>query len=360
VISIRSSGADPTFVAEFTAEWIDACQAEGVLACAKHFPGHGRARGDSHLESPAVAERPDELWRSDLAPFRAAIDAGVGSVMTAHVRYPTLDVRDLPATLSRPIVTQLLREQLEFEGLIVSDSVDMRAVLALGTESDVCVSALHAGCDLLLGVADPIGSAEAIARAAQDGVLDREALRASVQRRAHWAGWGSSVGARETSLDDVMWVRQVADRSVHMARGAAPRIGQAVEVVVVDEDASGPWARPVRGEFERTLRTLEVDAPTVVEPTAHTKVPVLIALYCDVMAWKGHDAPSEAAGAAVSRALAVAARQKREACVVLFGHPRHAASITDAPRVICAWDGSSAMQAAAARALARGLLHHAR
>ncbi len=357
VISVRSPGADPEAVAAFAGEWVDACQAEGVMACAKHFPGHGRARGDSHLESSIVAERPELIAQSDLAPFRAVIDGGVASIMVSHVRYPTLDSRDLPATLSAPIVTRLLRESMEFEGLIVSDSVDMRSVLALGSEAAVCVSALAAGCDVLLGVADPQGTAEAITRAITDGALDRELVRRAIERRARWAGWASSSTARETALDDVMWVRQIADRSVHMVRGEAPRLGQAVEVVVVDEDSTGPWPPRERGMFESTLRALEMDAPVVSEPTAHTRVPVLIALYCDVIAWKGYDAPSEVARAAVSRAIAVAAAQKRDACVVLFGHPRHAASLPDAPRIACAWEGTPVMQAAAARALARGLLH---
>ena len=360
VISVRSAGADPHRVAAFVSEWIDACQAEGVLACAKHFPGHGRAHGDSHLEAPVVATRPEELWRDDLAPFRAVIDSGVGSIMISHVRYPTLDPRDLPASLSVPIATELLRESMEFDGLIVSDSVDMRAVRALGTEAAVCVSALAAGCDVLLGVADPYEAVAAITNAIHDGELDPERVREAIARRTRWAGWASSGTTRDISLDDRMWVRQAADRAVHVIRGAAPHFAQAVEVVVVDEDAVGPWPAPVRGAFESTLRTLDVDAPVVQEPTRHTKVPVLIAVYCDVIAWKGYDGPSEQARAAVSRAVAVAAAQSRDATVVLFGHPRHAAALSDAPRIVCAWDGSSLMQTSAARVLARGLLHNAR
>ena len=360
VISVRSPGAEPARVSAFVSEWIDACQAEGVLACAKHFPGHGRAQGDSHLEAPSVAVRPDELWRADLDPFRAVIDSGVGSIMVAHARYPTLDPRDLPASLSEPIVTQLLRATMEFEGLIVSDSVDMRAVRALGTESAVCVSALAAGCDVLLGVADPYEVVAAVTNAIRDGALDAESVRQSIARRAQWAGWASSALPRDTSLDDLMWVRQMADRAIHVVRGAAPRFAQAVEVVVVDEDAAGPWPPRMRGAFESTLRSLDVDAPVVTEPTRHTKVPVLIAVYCDVIAWKGYDAPSDEARAAVARAVAVAAAQQRDSTVIVFGHPRHAAALPAASGIVCAWDGSPVMQAAAARALTRGLLHATR
>jgi beta-glucosidase len=100
IVGTRAFGADPGLVAELAAEWVDGCQHEGVLACAKHFPGHGRTTGDSHMELPAVRASADTLYAEDLAPFRAALDAGVASVMSAHVAYPALDATGAPATLS--------------------------------------------------------------------------------------------------------------------------------------------------------------------------------------------------------------------------------------------------------------------
>jgi beta-glucosidase-like glycosyl hydrolase len=130
IIGTRSLGSSPARVADLASEWIDACQSEGVLACAKHFPGHGRTREDSHAGLPTVSASADTLHMEDLVPFRAAIDAGVGSMMTAHVAYPSLDPTGAPATLSREILQWLLRQQLRFDGLIVTDALMMEAVRA--------------------------------------------------------------------------------------------------------------------------------------------------------------------------------------------------------------------------------------
>ena len=104
IIGTRSFGSDPERVAEYAAAWIDACQAEGVLACAKHFPGHGRTTVDSHKETPRVDESAETLRQTDLVPFRRAIERGVASVMSAHVAFPALDPTGAPATLSRAIL----------------------------------------------------------------------------------------------------------------------------------------------------------------------------------------------------------------------------------------------------------------
>src|SRR5918911_3700659 len=119
IVGTRALGADPRRVAALAVEWISACQSEGVLACAKHFPGHGRTRGDSHIELPVVDASKRELMDTDLVPFKAAIDAGVASIMTAHVAYPALDPSGAPATLSREVLRWFLRQTLRFDGLIV-------------------------------------------------------------------------------------------------------------------------------------------------------------------------------------------------------------------------------------------------
>src|SRR4051812_36730224 len=149
IVGTRSFGDDPEQVAEYAAAWIDACQAEGVLACAKHFPGHGRTTADSHKELPHVAESAETLRETDLVPFRKAIDVGVASIMTAHVAFPALDSSGSPATLSRPILTHLLRSELGFSGLVVSDALIMEGVLS-GGETEAVIRALAAGCDCLL------------------------------------------------------------------------------------------------------------------------------------------------------------------------------------------------------------------
>jgi beta-glucosidase-like glycosyl hydrolase len=354
IVSTRSAGGDAPRVGALVEEWIDACQAEGVLACAKHFPGHGRADGDSHHRLPTVNASVRDL-QDDLLPFRAAIDAGIKSVMTAHVAYPSLDPSGLPATLSAPILQRMLRAEMEFDGLIVSDALEMEGVLAVGSEADVAVAAVNAGCDILLAPMDIIGTARALELAAQRRQISAERVRDVLERRDQWAHWARVSPGREATLDDVMWARQAADQSIYVIRGAPSRIGSGVEIVEVDDDADGPWRTKNRAAFAATMRTLEVDAPIVTEPTTNTKVPVIIAAYADVVAWKGHDGFGDDSRAIVARTLDVAAYQKRDATIVLFGHPRHAAAFPSAKNIICAWGGEEPMQAAAARVLVRGL-----
>ncbi len=149
VVGLRAFGDDPDLVAELGAAMITAMQGGGVLASAKHFPGHGNTTVDSHHAGASVDRSLEELMSLELKPFLAAFEAGLASVMTAHVHYPQLDAR--PATFSRAILTGLVRERLGFDGLIVTDALDMHA-LAGTPERDRARTALEAGADLpLLG-----------------------------------------------------------------------------------------------------------------------------------------------------------------------------------------------------------------
>ena len=353
IIGTRAAGGDPDTVAALISEWIDGCQSEGVMACAKHFPGHGRADADSHETLPSVDISATWLEKDELAPFRGAIDAGVASIMTAHVSYRALDPSGSPATLSAPILTDLLRGRMEFDGLIVSDALDMRAVLAAGLESEVAVRALDAGCDVLLAPSGFGALARALDRAIQLGELGAERVRDALERRGRWAMWARPGAGREPSLEDEIWSRQIADASVHLVRGSIPRIGHAVEVVHVDDDATGPWPVPSRAHFVEALRALEIEANVIDMRSTGTRVPVLIAAFADSVAGKAAPGFSRASRDRIERAAAVALEQKRESLVVLFSHPRYAGQIPAAPNVLCAWGGEKPMQSSAARVIAR-------
>ncbi len=183
VIGARSFGEDPARVARLGSRAITAMQAAGVLATAKHFPGHGDTSLDSHLTLPTVAHPRSHLDAVELLPFRAAIRAGVSAVMTAHVVYPALDP-ELPATLS-PAIIGLLRETLGFDGLVVTDSMRMRAVADRYTPGAAAVAAVQAGVDVVLA----FGSVEAqwealdaVRAAARDGRIAETRIREAAQR----------------------------------------------------------------------------------------------------------------------------------------------------------------------------------
>jgi beta-N-acetylhexosaminidase len=148
VIGVRSFGADPDLVARHSEAWIRGIEATGVAASAKHFPGHGDTAVDSHLALPVVDRSLDELRERELVPFRAAIDAGTRTIMTSHILLPQLDP-DRPATLSPTILQGLLREELGFDGVIVSDALDMKGASGILGIPAAAAAAVAAGCDLL-------------------------------------------------------------------------------------------------------------------------------------------------------------------------------------------------------------------
>src|SRR5690606_38565408 len=175
IVQTRSFGIDPAAVSACVTAWIDGCQAAGALACAKHYPGHGRTATDSHAGLPVVEATRDLLAATDMEPFRAAVAAGVASVMTAHVAYPALDLGTLPATLSSEIIGTL-RNGLGFDGVVVTDAMIMDGAFVGRSEGAAYVQTVAAGVDLLLYPRQP--------RAARDALLHGlEIGRASCRER---------------------------------------------------------------------------------------------------------------------------------------------------------------------------------
>ena len=191
IVGVRSFGADPLLAARHVAAFVEGVQSRGVAACAKHFPGHGETSADSHLELPvADADRVTLLARA-LPPFRAAVEAGVRAVMTAHIRFPALGGD--PATLS-PEVIGLLRDELGFGGLVVTDALEMRAISGSVGLEEGAVRALAAGADALCIGADRTPDEverihNAIVEAARSGRLPEDRLHEAAARVAEMAAW---------------------------------------------------------------------------------------------------------------------------------------------------------------------------
>ncbi|WP_030267898.1 glycoside hydrolase family 3 protein [Streptomyces sp. NRRL B-24484] len=196
VIGVRSFGADGDLAARHTAAWVRGLQSAGVAACAKHFPGHGDTSGDSHLGLPRIDLNPEQV-QEHLKPFRAAIAAGVKSIMTAHILFPAYDA-DLPATMSREILTGLLRGELGYTGLIVTDGIEMGAISGTHGVAAGAVKAVAAGADTICvggGLQDEAAFLylrDALVWAVREGRLSAERLHEAAERNRAVARWSAA------------------------------------------------------------------------------------------------------------------------------------------------------------------------
>jgi beta-glucosidase-like glycosyl hydrolase len=347
IVGTRAFGAHPITVARHVAAWILGCEAGGALSCAKHFPGHGRTTTDSHLVLPTVSAR-RRLLAYDLIPFAAAVEAGVPTVMSAHVSYPALDRSGAPATLSSRILTRLLRRRLGFRGLVVSDAMNMGGVVAAaGAGGTASLRALSAGVDALLHPDDPEGLAAALERAGPRELRPRRATSALVRvaqaaERAASLPPGDPAGARA-------WSAAIARRVTFAMRGRADGLaGARVRLRTVDDDLGGPFAPPARDVFPAALR--RAGAELVDGDGDGAGVRTVLAVYCEPRAWKGRPGLSLESHRAVRQAL----DRHPDALVVLFAHPRLAEGLPDGVATVTAWGGEAVMQEAAAARLASG------
>ncbi len=230
VIGIRSFGEDPGQGGEMAAAMTEGIQSCGVAATAKHFPGHGDTAGDSHHGLPRLLHTAERLQQVELPPFQAAIKADTKLVMTAHVALPAIDGEDAPpATLSRALLRGLLRGQLGYEGVIITDAMDMHAIAQGDALGESAVQAAAAGADLLLLTSNPADQRcvfDSLMRAAEHGSLPAGELAASVERVARLKRWISLAPAR-SKIDVVgcashqVVADEIARRSVTVIRDEA-------------------------------------------------------------------------------------------------------------------------------------------
>ena len=247
VIGIRSFGSDPDLVARHAAAAVSGLQAAGVAACAKHFPGHGSTSGDSHRELVTVDASLGLLRRRDLPPFTAAIAAGVRGVMPGHLRVPEL-TGDLPATLSPAALTGLLRGELGFTGVIISDALEMRAVSDAYGIPEAAVRAMAAGTDLLclgrdLGEDGYLAVRRALSEAVSSGRLPATRLEEAERNVAQLRAWLAATVPGGTAAASGPAPDAATATSAHIGLVAARRAIRASGV-------PGPLADPVVVELD--------------------------------------------------------------------------------------------------------------
>jgi len=331
IVQTRAFGEDPNEVATCVRHWIEGCQSAGALACAKHYPGHGRTTVDSHIALPVVEAPAAELRSADLLPFTVAIESGVASIMTAHVAYPSLDDSNLPATLSRTLLGEL-RTKSRFDGLVVTDALIMDGALSGRRESDAAVQAVQAGADLLLYPNDPRRVRDALEAALAGGNLSRGRLEESLNRydRALTAATAPTPPVTRGPFESADALLKKG-----MARGSPPTLVGPLDLVVVDDDVGGPYPPSPSDYVHRSL-----GPEWIGRYSGGSRVVLVLA---EPRAWKGRSGLGEASREALAH-HAVGAD-----LIVLFGHPRLLREMPNRPPVLLAWHRQRLMQQAVAR-----------
>jgi beta-N-acetylhexosaminidase len=372
IINTRSFGEDPARVAEYVTAFVRGVEENGGLATAKHFPGHGDTASDSHIDLPVIHADRERLDKLELVPFRAAISAGVGSVMTGHLSVPSLEPDpNTPATLSSHILTDLLRNELHFQGLVVTDAMDMGGITVRYAPGEAAVRAVLAGADALLMPPVPDAAFEGLQAAVRSGRISIERLDASVRRILEAkAKLGLDknrvvdVNAINQKLGSVAWqaeAQEISDRGVTLLRdaqqllpldGTKPSRALLLAFYADPEPYPGEdLERELKSRFDSvtTLRadTRFINADTLKLPSPDTYDVALLALFVRVSDRKGNvDVPAEQA------ALAERIYQSGKPVITLgFGSPYLIERFPQAQTWLAAFGISDVAQISVARAL---------
>ncbi|MFE2217283.1 glycoside hydrolase family 3 protein [Streptomyces canus] len=305
VIGVRSFGSEADAVAGLVAAEVAGYQGAGVAATAKHFPGHGDTAVDSHYGFPVITHSRDLWEKLDAVPFRSAIRAGIDSIMTAHIQFPALDNSGDPATLSRPILTGILRGELGYDGVVVTDSLGMEGVRTKYGDDRVPVLALKAGVDQLLNPPSLDVAWNAVLKAVQGGELAEARLDESILRILRLK---ARLGLFEEPYVSHGGVTRTVGTPAHLA--AADRIAERTTTLLVNERRLLPLDR-------RTHRKLLVVGADPASPSGTTGPPTgVLAAALTELGFTATALPTGTAPSAATVAQAVAAAQDADAVIV--------------------------------------------
>jgi len=373
IINVRSFGEDPKQVARLGAAFIRGCQENGLIATAKHFPGHGDTDLDSHSVLPVIRGDRDRLDRVELFPFAAAVEAGVKAVMSAHLRLPALDsTPGVPATLSRPILSDVLRGRLGFRGLIVTDALEMGGITSLYSSPEAAVMAVQAGVDMLLLPPETEEVIQALIRAVETGRIRSSRINAAVRRILEVKASLGLHRRRRVELDHLDALigtrsyRDLARRAVEDSLTLVKNASQSIPLidsdlkVAVYSLSSDPGeyfvGRPFIEEvMDRCPRVIAFYADAVtgaehisraVQETRDADIRI-VALFSKLKAWKGHVGLSESH----IQLIREFAREPAPVVVLSFNSPYFLRLFPEVDAYLCAYRHDDPIQIAAAKAL---------
>jgi len=373
VISTRSFGEDPALVAKLGAAFIRGVQENGMIATGKHFPGHGDTGTNSHLALPIVNVSRARLDSVELVPFNAAVKAGVGAIMTFHGSMPALDSSGLPGTLSHNVLTGLLRDEMHFHGLVISDAMDMRAVLDKYGAVNASQLAVGAGADVLLQPSDVAQTIDAVVAGVTAGRYTEARLDSSVRRILQDK---IRVGLRTNRLVDLDHARQIvgdsanaaiartaADRSITLVRDSLHQLplgrlnhGARILSVTYAHRSDLGAGLTFDGELRRTFPALRPEYIDADDPHPDFFHLLAAADSADVVLVSSYVAHSSTATTVdVPRSfvdfIEELRRRNEHPIVIAFGNPYFLQQIPDVAAYVVAWGGFPVSQGAAARAV---------
>jgi beta-N-acetylhexosaminidase len=374
VINTRSYGENPALAARLGAAFVRGLQEHGMIATGKHFPGHGDTEVNSHLALPVVGVTRARLDSVELVPFRASVAAGVGAMMTFHGAMPALDSTGAPGTLSRRVLGDLLRGELAFEGVVISDAMDMRGVLDKYGAVEAAIRAVEAGADVLIQPVDVRQTIDAIVQGVSSGRYDEARINASVRRLLDAKRRVGLDRRRSVPIDSVRLVvgdsdhvavaRAVAERSITLVRDSLkqlplsrlPRSRRVLSITLArrtDLGAGTAFDSELRRHFA-TVRSelVNADAPSNAEwerllRVARASDVVIVSSYVS-HAWNATSAAAPREFASFVQGLV---KRRKKPIVVSLGNPYLLQQMPAVPAYVVAWSGIGVSQRAAARAL---------
>jgi beta-N-acetylhexosaminidase len=369
IINTRSFGGDPQLVARLGAADLRGMQENGLFATVKHFPGHGDAATDSHLGLPVLGISRARADSVELVPFRAAIRAGVSSVMSAHIAFPALTGDTVPATLQPALLTGLLRDDLGFKGLVFTDALDMAGITSKYSTGEAAIRAVLAGADVLLMPPDVPAVLDAVVAAVASGRIPPARLDRSVRRILEFKARAGLDRQRYVSLDQIPQIIGIpahvavaelaAQKGLTVGRDrdhllpVAP--GRKVLSIVYSDDDSPIDGRTFQSELRQrlgsvTARYVDTRTPqSVLDSLVVAADSADVVFFSPFVRWRDRKGSIYMANQVATMLQRIATR--RPTVVTSFGNPYILAQFPDVGTYVLAWGPEDVMQRAAVRGL---------
>ncbi len=366
IINTRSFGEDPDDVGKYSVQYIKGLQEHGMLATAKHFPGHGDTETDSHTSLATIPSDSSRLWSLELKPFQTVIDAGVDAMMVAHVHAPDFQPNaNYPATLSSFWVTDILRKKMGFKGVVVTDAMGMGGVSRNYSDSYALIHAINAGCDFILQNYNLKKSIDNVENAVKQGIILEERINDAAlkmlelkekaglnqQRYISMSETKKVLGNKEFNLK----ANEIASKSITLVKNENSflplTVGEKEEIVVIDiydhpnnhEESTTTKKLKRSGLPIRALQVDESDTKMYYESilnTVPTNAPIILNAFASPSAWKNRiylPTPQMEFINALNK-------KSKRLILISFGNPYLIRGLPETPAYICAWKGNDVMQ----------------